>query len=68
MGEITVLTKANTNTISLRTTVPANIVSQFDLKESDKLEWVLVAKSEGKMGIEVIPKNNNKSLQKFNST
>lgn len=58
MGEITVLTKANTNTISLRTTVPANIVSQFDLKESDKLEWVLVAKSEGKMGIEVIPKKS----------
>lgn len=56
MGELTVLVKANTNTISLRTTVPANIVNQFDLKESDKLEWVLVAKSEGKMGIEVIPK------------
>ncbi len=55
MGEITVLVKAN-NTKSLRTTVPANIVSQFDLKESDKLEWVLVAKAEGKMGIEVLPK------------
>ncbi len=58
MGELTVLTKANTNTISLRTTVPANIVSQFNLKESDKLEWVLVAKAEGKMGIEVIPKKS----------
>jgi hypothetical protein len=56
MDELTVLTKANTNTISLRTTVPANIVSQFGLKESDLLEWVLVAKAEGKMGIEVIPK------------
>ena len=54
MGDITTLVKAN-NTKSLRTTIPANIVKQFQLTESDKLEWVLVAKSEGKMGIEVIP-------------
>jgi antitoxin component of MazEF toxin-antitoxin module len=56
MGDVTSLTKAATNTTSLRTTVPASIVKQFDLKESDQLEWVLVAKAEGKMGIEVIPK------------
>lgn len=54
MGDITTLVKAN-NTKSLRTTIPANIVKQFQLTESDELEWVLVAKSEGKMGIEVIP-------------
>jgi antitoxin component of MazEF toxin-antitoxin module len=54
MGDITILVKAN-NTKSLRTTIPANIVKQFQLTESDELEWVLVAKSEGKMGIEVIP-------------
>lgn len=56
MSETTTLTKAATNTTSLRTTVPASIVKLFNLKDSDQLEWVLVAKAEGKMGIEVIPK------------
>lgn len=39
MGEITTLTKAATNTTSLRTTVPASIVRQFNLKDGDKLDW-----------------------------
>jgi hypothetical protein len=42
-GQITSLTKANKNSESLRTTVPSSIIKQFDLKEGDKLRWVLEA-------------------------
>jgi bifunctional DNA-binding transcriptional regulator/antitoxin component of YhaV-PrlF toxin-antitoxin module len=55
MTDKTSLTKAASNTTSLRTTVPASIVKQFNLKETDELEWILIAESEGKMGIKVIP-------------
>lgn len=48
MGEITTLTKAATKTTSLRTTVPASIVRQFNLKDGDKLDWTLDIK-DGKM-------------------
>ena len=41
MGEITTLVKATSKTLSLRTTVPKNIVNQFGLKEGDKLNWEL---------------------------
>ncbi len=40
-GQITSLTKANKNSESLRTTVPASIINQFDLKEGDQLQWIL---------------------------
>lgn len=39
MSEITTLTKATSESKSLRTTVPAGIVRQFKLKEGDKIEW-----------------------------
>ncbi len=39
MGEITVLTKATSKGLSLRTTVPHGIVKHFGLKEGDKLSW-----------------------------
>jgi hypothetical protein len=54
MGEVTTLTKAATNTTSLRTTVPASIVKQFDLSDGSKLDWSLDIK-EGKMIIVVNP-------------
>lgn len=54
MGEITTLTKAATRTTSLRTTVPASIVRQFNLRDGNKLEWTLDVK-EGKMIIVVSP-------------
>lgn len=38
-GETTTLTKATSKSESLRTTVPAGIARQFELKEGDKLEW-----------------------------
>jgi hypothetical protein len=54
MGEITTLTKAATKTTSLRTTVPASIIRQFDLKQHDKLDWSLKVES-GEMIIVVSP-------------
>jgi antitoxin component of MazEF toxin-antitoxin module len=54
MGEITTLTKAATQTTSLRTTVPANIVRQFKLSNGDKLDWTLEVQN-GKMIIVVKP-------------
>ena len=41
MGFKTTVTKASTITNSLRTTVPAGIVHQFNLKDGDKLDWTL---------------------------
>ncbi len=60
-GEITTLTKASTKTISLRTTVPAGIVKQFNLKEGDTLEWKIKAESKDKLIVLVKPisKGNN---------
>jgi antitoxin component of MazEF toxin-antitoxin module len=55
MTDKTSLTKAASNSPSLRTTVPATIVKQFNLTDNDELEWTLIAESEGKMGIKVIP-------------
>lgn len=54
MGEITTLTKAAPKTISLRTTVPANIVRQFKLGDGDKLDWTLEVR-DSKMIIVVTP-------------
>jgi len=56
MGEVTTLTKAATNTTSLRTTVPASIVKQFNLSDGDKLDWSLDIK-DGKMVVLVRPAN-----------
>lgn len=44
MGEITSLTKATSESDSLRTTVPKGIVRQFNLKDKDKLNWEIVVK------------------------
>jgi bifunctional DNA-binding transcriptional regulator/antitoxin component of YhaV-PrlF toxin-antitoxin module len=54
LGETTTLTKAATKTTSLRTTVPASIVRQFNLKNRDKLDWSLKAE-DGEMIIVVKP-------------
>ncbi len=52
---ITVLAKANTSSVSLRTTVPLHIINQFGLKVGDKLEWALVSKN-GELVVEVTPR------------
>jgi antitoxin component of MazEF toxin-antitoxin module len=54
MGEETTLTKAATKTTSLRTTVPASIVRQFNLKDGDKIDWTLKV-ANGEMIIVVTP-------------
>jgi bifunctional DNA-binding transcriptional regulator/antitoxin component of YhaV-PrlF toxin-antitoxin module len=46
MGFKTTIAKASTIANSYRTTVPAAIINQFNLKEGDKLDWNM--KVEGK--------------------
>ncbi len=46
MGLKTTIAKASTIANSFRTTVPAAVMSQFDLKVGDKLDWTF--KSENK--------------------
>jgi len=53
-GITTSLTPAKTNSISLRTTVPMHIVSQFGLTSEDKLSWKLKVE-EGALVIIVKP-------------
>lgn len=43
-GYETILTRANREGKSLRTTVPAAIRDQFGLKEGDKISWKLEIK------------------------
>lgn len=44
-GDITNLTKANTKSNSLRTTIPMSVTNQFGLKEGDKLSWKIEAEN-----------------------
>jgi hypothetical protein len=39
MGEVTTLAKNSPNFASLRTTIPMNIVRQWNLKPGSKLDW-----------------------------
>ena len=54
MGFKTTIAKASTIANSFRTTVPAAIMNQFDLKEGDKLDWGLKAEN-GKILIIIKP-------------
>ena len=54
MGFKTTIAKASTIANSYRTTVPAGVMSHFDLKEGDKLDWTLKAEN-GKLVVIVIP-------------
>lgn len=54
MTDITNLTKAASNSPSLRTTVPSTIVKQFGLVDGDQLEWTMQAQ-ENQMIIFVKP-------------
>lgn len=55
MVDKTTLTKAASNSPSLRTTVPSSVVKQFGLKDGDLLEWVMEAEEKGKLIIKVKP-------------
>jgi bifunctional DNA-binding transcriptional regulator/antitoxin component of YhaV-PrlF toxin-antitoxin module len=56
MGFKTTVAKASSITNSLRTTIPAGIVHQFNLKDGDKLDWTLKVEK-GQIGIIVKPEN-----------
>lgn len=47
MGFTTTIAKASTIANSYRTTVPAAIMNQFDLKEGNKLDWELKVDKKG---------------------
>jgi hypothetical protein len=49
LREITRLTRANTRSISLRATIPANIVKELELQDSDFVEWDIIDTKEGKV-------------------
>ncbi len=55
MVDSTSLTKAASNSPSLRTTVPSTIVKQFNLVEGDSLEWKMEAQAD-KICVIVEPK------------
>ena len=59
MGFKTTIAKASTISNSFRTTVPAAIINQFNLKDGDKLVWELKVENE-KLIIEVKPLNKEK--------
>jgi len=47
MGFTTTIAKASTIANSYRTTVPAAIMNQFNLKEGNKLDWEIRADKKG---------------------
>lgn len=57
VGERTKLNKANSNSPSLRTTVPESVVSELKVKEGDSLEWERII-HEGKIAIRVKKSNS----------
>lgn len=54
-GQTTSLTKANKTSESLRTTVPASVIKQFDLKEGDKLRWQFETDKKGVIFVKLEP-------------
>lgn len=45
LGEVTTLSKATSGKESLRTTVPMNILKQFNLEAGDRLDWTYEARN-----------------------
>jgi bifunctional DNA-binding transcriptional regulator/antitoxin component of YhaV-PrlF toxin-antitoxin module len=62
-GQRSVLVNARANSRSLRTTVPAGIVSQFGLGEGDQLDWSLKAEGD-KLILIVTPTQTKKQVRK----
>lgn len=55
IGQITSLTRANKSSDSLRTTVPASIIKQFELIEGDQLRWKLESEKNGIIHVKIEP-------------
>ncbi len=51
MGSKTTIAKASSIAHSYRTTVPAAVINQFNLKEGDKLDWTLKGEKSGELVI-----------------
>jgi bifunctional DNA-binding transcriptional regulator/antitoxin component of YhaV-PrlF toxin-antitoxin module len=62
MADTTVLSRATSNSESLRTTVPRSIVKHFGLREGDTLEWRLEIRS-SELTIEVSPVKRTQELK-----
>jgi len=60
MGFKTTIAKASTIANSYRTTVPAGIMSQFNLKDGDQLDWTLKAENGNLIVIVKPEKQSNK--------
>lgn len=56
MSTQTVVAKASNKSESLRTTIPAGIVKQFDLKEGDKLDWNIEPRKNKLIIVVTVPK------------
>jgi hypothetical protein len=41
LGEVSILTKANTTSTSLRATVPTGVVKHLGLKQGDRVDWTI---------------------------
>ena len=59
MGFKTTIAKASTIANSFRTTVPAAVINQFNLKEGDKLDWNLQVENE-KLIIVITPEKTKR--------
>jgi bifunctional DNA-binding transcriptional regulator/antitoxin component of YhaV-PrlF toxin-antitoxin module len=57
--QLTTLSKANKTSESLRTTIPASIIKQFELEEGDKIQWIFEAEK-GKIIVRVRPVKEKK--------
>jgi len=55
IGQITSLTRANKSSDSLRTTVPASIIKQFELIEGDQLRWKLESEKNDIIHVKIEP-------------
>jgi bifunctional DNA-binding transcriptional regulator/antitoxin component of YhaV-PrlF toxin-antitoxin module len=56
MGMKTTVARASTKSDSLRTTVPAGIVNQFNLKEGDILDWSIEPRKNKLIIVVTVPK------------
>jgi len=61
----TKVTKANTNTKTLRTSIPKQIVQLLDLKERDYIEW-LISFENGKVSVCISKKRDTEEMQNAN--
>ncbi len=52
-GHTSRLVPANTTSGSLRTTVPSGVVRDLDLERGDTVQWVVRAREDGRLVVEV---------------